>query len=183
MNMKSNSKLSHLFEVRTQFSTEIISKTINPNRSTRPKSTNLRDGVIPQINPRPHGQNRRGPHEERQPQPRSRRPPQHPDPFVAQQREVDGEEEHVLRVARRPAVGVAHLEGGAGLRPSLLDGGLDELIEDLGDEEAKGEEEALELAAEEEVGDESAEGDEDGDEGYPRQKVAEGVAAAVPDVG
>lgn len=78
---------------------------------------------------------------------------------------------------------VAALERSAGLGSRLLDGGLDELVEDLGDEEAEGEEEALELAAEEEVGGEAAEGDEDGDEGDPGEEVAEGIAAGVADVG
>lgn len=81
-------------------------------------------------------------------------------------------------------MGVADLEGGAHRRGSgLLDGGLDELVEDLREEETEGEAEALQLPPEEEVRDEAAKADEDRDEGHPRQEVAQGVAALVPDVG
>lgn len=56
--------------------------------------------------------------------------------FEGQEREVHGVEEHVLGVAGGPAMGVAHLEKRAGLGAGLLDGGLDELVDELGDQEA-----------------------------------------------
>ncbi len=100
-----------------------------------------------------------------------------------EEREVGGEEEGVLRVAGGPAVGVAGLEQLAVDRARLRDGVLDELVEELGGEEARGEADALELPAEEEVGDEPAQADEDRDEGDPGEEEAERVPAAVPDVG
>jgi len=136
--------------------------------------------VVPQVNPGPHGEHRRRPGGEGKEDPGSGGDP---DALVAEEGEIRGEEEHVLWVAGGPSLGVAGLEGGAGIGPGLVHWGLDELVEDLGDDEAEGEAEALELAAEEEVGDEATEGDEDGDEGHPREEVAKGVAAPVPDVG
>ncbi|KAG2262424.1 hypothetical protein Bca52824_069503 [Brassica carinata] len=106
-------------------------------------------------------------------------PEPEPDPFAPHQTEVRREEEHELRVARGPPVRVAGLEERAGLGASLLHGGLDELVDELGDHEAYAEEDPLELAAEEEVGDESAEADEDGDEGDPGEEMAELVAPAI----
>ena len=77
---------------------------------------------------------------------------------------------------------IAHLQSCAGLRTRLLDGFLDELVEDLGQEESDGEEHALKLAAEEEVGDEAAEADEHGDEGDPGKEVPQRVAPPVANV-
>lgn len=114
--------------------------------------------------------------------PSALQPEPEPDPFAPHQTEVGREEEHELRVARRPPVRVAGLEDGAGLGASLLHGGFDELVDELGDHEAHAEEDPLELAAEEEMRDETAEADEYGDEGDPREEVAEMVAAAVTDV-
>ena len=114
--------------------------------------------------------------------PSAPQPEPEPDPFAPHQAEVRREEEHELRVARRPPVRVAGLEQGARLGAGLLDCGLDELVDELRDHEAYAEEDPLELAAEEEVGDESAEADEDRDEGDPREEVAELIAAAVADV-
>lgn len=141
----------------------------------------LRDGVVPQINPRIHGEQRQGPDDEHDHG--HLVPEESPNSVVREEREIDGEEEHVLGVAGGPAVGIAHLEQGAGLGAGLLDGGLDDLVDDLGDEEADGEEHALELAAEDEVGDEAAEADEDGDQGNPCQEMAQLIAPLVPDVG
>lgn len=64
-------------------------------------------------------------------------------------------------------MGVADLEKGAGFGPGLLEGGLDEFVDELGDQEAQSEAHPLKLAAEEEVGDEAAEGDEDRDKRDP----------------
>lgn len=77
---------------------------------------------------------------------------------------------------------VAGLEQGARLGASLLHGGFDEFVDELGDHEAEAEKDPLELAAEEEMGDESAEADEDRDEGDPREEVPELIAATVADV-
>jgi len=79
-------------------------------------------------------------------------------------------------------MGVAGLEQLAVRRAGLRDGVLDDLIEDLRDEEPRGEAEALELPTEEEVGDETAEADENRDEGDPREEETQRVAPAVADV-
>lgn len=105
-------------------------------------------------------------------------------PVIGEEGEVGGEEEHVLGVAGGPSVGVACLEEEAvHLGPGLLDGLLDEFVDDLGDHQAQGEEHRLELAPEYEVGCEPAQGDEHRDERDPRQEVAQLVALLVPDVG
>ena len=102
----------------------------------------------------------------------------------AEEGKVGRKEEHELRVAGGPTVGVADLEDGAHRRGAgLVDGGFDELVDDLGDNEAEGEAEALQLPPEDEVGDEPTKADEDRDQGHPRQEVAQGVAPRVPDVG
>lgn len=62
---------------------------------------------------------------------------------------------------------VAHLEERTGFGASLLYGGFDELVDELGDYEAESEEHALEFTAEDEVGDEAAEADENWDQGNP----------------
>lgn len=80
-------------------------------------------------------------------------------------------------------MGVAGLEQGAGGGAGLLDRCLNEVVEELGEEEAGGEEDGLEVPPKKDVGDEAAEGDEDGDEGHPGQEVAQLVAGLVPDVG
>jgi|UniRef100_A0A2N9IX08 hypothetical protein len=68
-----------------------------------------------------------------------------------------------MRVTGRPAVGIAHLEESAGLGASLLDGCLDEFVDELGDYEAESEADALEFTTENEVGDEAIEADENWD--------------------
>lgn len=78
---------------------------------------------------------------------------------------------------------VAHLEERAGGGAGLLDGGFDDFVDELGDDKAEGEEDALELAAEDEVRDEATQRDEDGDEGYPGQEMAHAVASLVAHVG
>lgn len=98
-------------------------------------------------------------------------PTQQPNSVIGQESEIDSEEEHVLRVAGRPAVGIARLEESTGLGTSLLDKGLDEFVDELGDDEAKSEEHGLELSAEDEVGDETTEADEDRDERDPCQAM------------
>ncbi len=85
------------------------------------------------------------------------------DPFTSHQRKVDCEKGHVLSVTGRPAVGIARLEESAGLGASLLDGCLDEFVDELGDYEAESEADALEFTAENEVGDEAIEADENWD--------------------
>lgn len=140
----------------------------------------LRHRVVPQVNPRIHRQPRQRPHDEQHHQ--HLVPEQGPDPVVREEREVDGEEAHVLGVTGGPAVRIAHLEQRARRRAGLLDGRLDHFVDDLGDEEADGEEHALELAAEDEMGDEAAEADEDGDEGNPCEEMAELIAPLVADV-
>lgn len=107
-----------------------------------------------------------------------------PLPEIGEEGEVGGEEEHVLGVAGGPAEGVAGLEDGADFeRAGLLDGLFYEFVDELGDDEAEGEEHGLELAAEHEVGGEAAERYEDGDEGDPGEEVAELVALLIADVG
>lgn len=49
----------------------------------------------------------------------------------------------------------------------MLNGRLDEFVDELGDQEADCEENALKLTAENEMRDETAEADENGDERYP----------------
>lgn len=139
------------------------------------RGSHLRDGVVPKVHPGQHGEEGERPRHGGD-HPASARPAER------EEREVGGEEEHVLRVTGRPPVGVAGLEKLAVRRAGLRDGVLDELVEGLRDEEPRGEAEALELPAEEEVGDEPAEADEDRDEGDPRQEEAQMVARAVPDV-
>lgn len=58
--------------------------------------------------------------------------------------------------------------------------GLDELVDELGDEEAKGEEDALQLPPEDEMGDEATEADKDRDEGDPREEMPQLVAPPIP---
>lgn len=140
----------------------------------------LRHRVVAQINPGIHGEHRQGPDNEAHQQ--HLIPEQSPNSVMGEEREIDGEKEHVLGVAGGPAVRIAHLEQRAGLGAGLLDGCLDDFVDDLGDEEADGEEHALELAAEDEVGDESAEADEDGDERNPCEAMAELIAPSVADV-
>lgn len=98
-------------------------------------------------------------------------PTQQPDSVIGQESEIDSEEEHVLRVAGRPAVRIARLEESTGLGTSLLDKGLDEFVDELGDDEAQSKEHGLELPAEDEVGDKTTEADEDGDERDPCQEM------------
>lgn len=137
-----------------------------PKKSSQNSSgEDLSNCVVTQIHPRIHGEKRHGPKPEMQ-GPLARRAKQ-PIPFISHEREVNGEEEHVLRVTRRPAMRVAHLEESTGLGASLLYGGFDELVHELGDNEAESEEHALEFAAEDEVGDEAAEADENWDQGNP----------------
>jgi len=104
------------------------------------------------------------------------------DPFTRHQAEIRREEEHELRVARRPSVRVAGFEQRAGLRSSLLNGCLDELVDDLRDHETYTEEDPLKLTPEEEMRDESSEADEDRDERDPGEEMSELIAATVPDV-
>lgn len=86
-------------------------------------------------------------------------------------------------MAGGPAVGVAGLEEVTSGGARLLDGGLDGVADDMGDAEAEGEEEGVDLAAEEEVGDEAAQGDEDRNEGDPRKEVSDRITTLVADVG
>lgn len=137
--------------------------------------------MIPQIDPGIHSQKSQRPRNK--PHNPFLSSASQPNPLVGQESEVDGKEEHVLGMRRRPAVGVAHLEDGACLWAFLLDGGFDELVDELGEDEAGGEEHALELTAEEEVAGETAEGDEDWDQGDPCQEVPYLVAFLVTDVG
>lgn len=102
---------------------------------------------------------------------------------MGKQREVGGEEEHILGVAGRPAMGVAHLEQRAGGGAGLLDVCLDDLVDALGDQQAESEEHALQLPAEDEVADEAAETEEDRDQRDPGQEVAQLVALLVSDMG
>lgn len=146
----------------------------------RGASEDLRDRVVAQINPGIHREQRHGPDEESDDD--HLIPEESPNSVMGEEREIDGEEEHVLGVAGGPAVRIAHLEQGACLGAGLLDGFLDDFVDDLGDEEADGEEHALQLAAEDEVGDEAAEADEDGDERNPCEEMAEPIAPLVPDV-
>lgn len=143
----------------------------------------LRDRMIPQINPRIHGEKRERPWDAGHDQLlRSRG--EADAALECEEGEVRCEEEHVLGVSGGPPVRVAGLEGGTRLEGAcLLDGGLDEFVEELGDENAKGEEHALELAAEEEVGDEPTNAYEDRDERDPGQEMAEPIAPSVADVG
>lgn len=158
-------------------SASIIKIPSRPRRSDpKFRGSDLRDGVVSEVHPGEHGEERERPCEGGHHAAR-RRPPEH------EEREVGGEEEGVLRVAGRPSVGVAGLEKLARGRAGLRDGVLDELVEDLRDEEPRGEADALQLAAEHEVGDEAAEADEDGDEGDPREEEADLVAPVVADVG
>lgn len=149
----------------------------NPQRRS---GEHLRHRVVPQINPRIHRQPRHWPHDEQHHQ--HLVPEQSPHPEVREEREVDGEEEHVLGVAGGPAVRIAHLEQRARRGAGLLEKILDHFVDDLGDEEADGEEHALELAAEDEMGDEAAEADEDGDQRNPCEEMAELIAPLVADV-
>jgi len=141
-----------------------------PNRpeknSKRGSGENLSNSVVAEVDAREHGEEREGPREEVEERVVAHVP--EGETFEGEKSEISGEEEHVLAVAGRPAVWVAHLKECAGGGPCLLDGGLDDFIDELRQDEAEREEHALELAAEEEVGDEAAEGDEDGDEGNPR---------------
>ena len=89
--------------------------------------------MVSEIDARVHGEDGWRPGEKGEEGPGSGRDAEAAD---AEEGEVDGEEEHVLRVAGRPSMGVAHLEGGAGVGAGLLHRGLDEFVEDLGDEEA-----------------------------------------------
>uniref|UniRef100_A0A0A9DC24 Phosphatidic acid phosphatase-related / PAP2-related n=1 Tax=Arundo donax TaxID=35708 RepID=A0A0A9DC24_ARUDO len=137
---------------------------------------NLRHGVVAQVHPGQHGEEGERPSHGGDHAARGR-------PAEREEPEVGGEEEHVLRVARGPPVGVAGLEQLAIRRAGLRDGVLDELVEDLRDEKPRGKADALELPAEEEVGDEAAQADEDRDEGDPREEEAQRVSRAVADVG
>lgn len=128
----------------------------------------LGNGVIPEVHAGVEGEEGRRPGQKSEEMPRAGRRDAGP-VEEAEEREVAGEEEHVLGVTRGPSVGVADLESSAhrgGAR--LLDRGLDEFVEHLGEKEAKGEEHALKLPAKDEVGYESAETDEDRDERDPR---------------
>lgn len=135
-------------------------QTSQKNPQSRP-SKDLSHTVVPQIHPRIHSQQSQAPRQEIHgelvlgvPEPNS---------FICQKGEVDGEEEHVLRVTRRPSMGVAHFEEGTRFGPSLLEEILDHFVDELGNYEADCEEHALELTAEDEVGDEPAEAYEDWD--------------------
>lgn len=79
-------------------------------------------------------------------------------------------------------MGIAHLEEGAGVGSGLLDRFLDDLVNELRNEQPEREEDALELAAEDDVGDEAAEADEDGDQRDPGQEMPQLIALPVPDV-
>lgn len=79
-------------------------------------------------------------------------------------------------------MGVAHFEESACFGSGLLNGGLDELVDELRDEQAKGKEDALQLSPKDEMGDEAAEANEDRDEGDPREEMAQLVTPLVPDV-
>ncbi|KAM1198254.1 hypothetical protein ACFX13_009867 [Malus domestica] len=89
---------------------------------------------------------------------------------------------YVLQVTRRPPVRIAHLEHSVGVRPSLLEEILDELVDDLRGYKVEEEEHALEFTAEEEVAEEAVEVDEYWDEGNPNEEVIQLVAAPVLDV-
>ncbi|KAL9228013.1 hypothetical protein vseg_003637 [Gypsophila vaccaria] len=129
-------------------------------------SKNLGNGMVTQINTGNHGESGKGP----------RRGLDKAAGIAAAEEgglaggkegEVDGEEKHELGVGGGPAVGVAGLEGNAGVGAGLGDCCLDEFVDDLGDEEAQGEAQPLDLPPEEEVGDEPPEGDEHRDQGHP----------------
>lgn len=150
----------------------------NPKRGA---SEDLSDGVVAQVDAGVHGEKREGPGEEVE-EGVITHVPEAEAVSGGEEGEVGGEEEHVLAVAGGPAVGVAHLEESAGGGARLLDGGLDEFVDELRDDEAHREEDALELAAEDEVRDEAAQGDEHGDQGHPRQEVPHAVASLVPHV-
>lgn len=93
------------------------------------------------------------------------------------------EELYVLAVGGGPSRRVAALECGAVMeRAGLLDQGLDNVVDDLREDKAEGEEHGLELTAEEEVRDEPTQ-TQGGEEGDPGQEVAEQVAASVPHMG
>lgn len=149
----------------------------NPKRGS---GEDLSNSVVPEIDTGVHSEEREGPREEVEERVVAHVP--EGETFEGEKGEIGSEEEHVLAVAGGPAVGVAHLEEGAGGGPGLLDGGLDDFVDELRQDEAEREEHALELAAEEEVGDEAAERDEDGDEGNPRQKVPYAVALLIAHV-
>ena len=68
-----------------------------------------------------------------------------------------------MRVIGRPVVGIAHLKESVGLGASLLDGCLDEFVDELGGYEAESEADALEFTTENEVGDEATKADENWD--------------------
>ena len=146
----------------------------DPERRAR---EDLRHGVVAEVDAGEHGQDGEGPVKGIEVGLLEGVP--HPGGLEGQQSEVHCEEEHVLRVARRPAVRVAGLQQNAGLGPGLLDGGLDQLVDELRDHEAQPEEDGLELSPEENVGQEAAEADEDRDEGDPRQEVPQLVASLV----
>ena len=150
----------------------------NPKRGS---GEHLRNRMVAQVNPRIHSENREGPREGVEEGiiahvPEGEAP-------EGEKGEIGGEEEHVLAVTGGPAVRVAHLEERAGGGAGLLDGGFDDFVDELGDDKAEGEEDALELAAEDEVRDEATQRDEDGDEGYPGQEMAHAVASLVAHVG
>ncbi|KAM1050824.1 hypothetical protein ACFX13_033229 [Malus domestica] len=152
-----------------------------PQKHSKSRSRkHLSHRVVTQINPRIHSQQSQNPWKKNHRQLVLGVP--EPNPLVSQEGEVCGEEEHVLRVTRRPPVRIAHLEYSAGFRPSLLEEILDELVDDLGDYKANEEEHALEFTAEEEVAEEAAEVDEYWDEGNPSEEVTQLVASLVLDV-
>jgi len=149
----------------------------NPKRGS---GEDLSHSVVAEVDAGVHGEEREGPRGEVEKRVVAHVP--EGETFEGEKGEIGGEEEHVLAVAGGPAVGVAHLEEGAGGGAGLLDGGLDDFVDELRQDEAQSEEHALELAPEEEVGDEAAEGDEDGHQGNPRQEVPYAVAPLVAHV-
>lgn len=158
----------------------------DPERGT---GEDLSDGVVTQIDPGVHGKDGERPRDKSDddlpagnPEPSDRSGGCGPDAADPKEGEVDSEEEHVLGVAGGPAMGVTGLERGAGVGARLLNGFLDELVEELGNGEAEGKENGLELAAENEVGQEAAEADEDGDERDPGKEKPQCIPSLVADV-
>ncbi|GLT89732.1 hypothetical protein SLE2022_077070 [Rubroshorea leprosula] len=127
---------------------------------------NLSNGVVPQIHPRIHGEQSRGPGQEQE-SPFAFNLPDPSDTFRSQECDVHSEEEHVLGVAGRPSMGIAGFQESTGLGSRLLDGFLDEVVDELRYKEAESKEHALELAAEDEMGNEPTEADEDRNERDP----------------
>ncbi|WCJ34555.1 hypothetical protein M5689_015858 [Euphorbia peplus] len=102
----------------------------NPQTGT---GVNLPDGMIPQINPRPHGQNTQDPSQQTDP-PLVVSEVRHGNTLKRQKGKIGGEKEHVFGMAGGPSVRITHLEEDTGLGAGLLDGFLDGFADELSDD-------------------------------------------------